>query len=149
MSVTSSRTGSWSSTTSSLQPTLSNTQYDSYDLESRAIEILTSLANSPHNTTSVSEHISPSIKFEHGDDLPIYSLQSYLARFSDISARFPGYCLDVKEACVDETQRKVWVRSEITGLPNGLIKERIDMLTFDNEGILVGSFDHMKVKRRF
>ncbi|KAJ9651930.1 hypothetical protein H2198_008826 [Neophaeococcomyces mojaviensis] len=148
MSVLSSRSNSWSSTTSSLNQVSSNTRFDPYNLQARATTILTSLANSPHNFSSVSQHISPSIKFEHGDDDPIYSLQSYLGRFSDISARYPGYHLDVKEACVDEMQRKVWVRSEVTGLPGGMVKERIDMLTFDDQGILVGSVDYMKIKRR-
>lgn len=152
MSVMSSRSNSWSSvqsTASSLRPVTSNTRYDPYDLSSKATKILTLLANSPHAAASVARHISPVIKYEHCDDEPVYSLESYLGRFSDVSVRFPEYHLDVKEACVDEIQRKVWVRSEVTGLPGGIIKERVDMLTFDDQGILVGSVDHMRIKRRY
>ena len=62
--------------------------------------------------------------------------------------RHPGFCLAILEACVDEVQRKVWVRSEIRGLPGGMVKESIDMLTFDEHGVPVSSVDEQKVRRR-
>ena len=55
----------------------------------------------------------------------------------------------VKEACVDEIQQKVWVRSEISGFPGGVIEESVDMLYFDDQGILVGSVDCQRVKKRY
>lgn len=150
MSTMSSRSNSWasiSSTTSSLSPMRS--RYNPYDLEARAAKILTTLANQPKHAASVSQHISPHIKVEHGDDSPEYSLERYLSRFSNTLSRCPDCHLEIKEACVDEMQRKVWVQSEVTGYPNGIVKERVDMLSFDENGILVGSIDHHKVKRRW
>lgn len=150
MSALSSRSNSWSSfssTSSSLSP--ARFRCDPYELETRATKILASLANNTSNVDLVSQYISPQIKVEHGDGDPVYSLQKYLTRFSDASARNPGLYLDIKEACVDEMQRKVWVRSEITGLPDGAIKERVDMLTFDEQGVLVGSIDHQRIRRRY
>lgn len=150
MSALSSRSSSWSSMSSrfsSLTPVRS--RYDPYDLESRATKILKTLVSSPNTAASIAQQISPTIQFEHGDDDPVYSLQKYLSRFSDASARYPQMQLDVKEACVDEIQRKVWVRSEVTGLPDGMIKERVDMLYFDEQGVLVRSVDHQRIKRRW
>lgn len=97
----------------------------------------------------MAQHISPHIKVEHGDDSPVYSLKRYLSRFSDASAKYPMLRLSIQEACADELQRKVWVRSEITGLPGGAVKERIDMLTFDEHGMLVGSIDYQRLRRRW
>jgi len=152
MSLTtmSSRSNSWASISSG-SPPLSpvRSRNDSCDLESRAIKILTALANNTSNADLISQHISPQIKVDRGDDDPVYSLQQYLSRFSAASARYPHLHLDIKEACVDELQRKVWVRSEITGLPGGAVKERVDMLTFDQQGVLVGSIDHQRVRRRY
>ena len=144
------RSNSWSSISSrpsSVSPVRS--RYDTYDLQSRAIKILTALANNTSNAEIILQHISPQIKVEHGDDDPVYSLQKYLSRFSAASVRYPDLYFDIKEACVDDLQRKVWVRSEITGLPGGVVKERIDMLKFDEQGVLVGSIDHQVVRRRY
>lgn len=153
MYTLSSRSSSHSSTysASSASSTLSpvRSRYDPYNLESRATRILTSLANSPSSTDLSSLRISPTVKVEHNDGSPVYSFQTYVSRFSDAVSRSPNFHLDVKEACVDEIQRKVWVRSEISGLPGGVIKESIDMLYFDEQGVLVGSIDHQKVKRRY
>jgi len=144
------RSNSWSSDSSapsSFSPVRSG--YSSYDLESRATEILKSLANNTSNAEQISRHISPHIKVEHGEEDPVYSVEKYLLKFSDASARCPNLHLDIKEACVDESQRKVWIWSEITGLPGGTVKERVDMLTFDEQGVLVGSIDHQRVRRRY
>lgn len=50
---------------------------------------------------------------------------------------------------MDELQRKVWVRSEISGYPGGVVKESVDMLFFDEDGMLVKGIDYQKVKRRW
>ncbi|KAK5088518.1 hypothetical protein LTR05_002738 [Lithohypha guttulata] len=149
MPAMSSRTNSWSSvssTSSSVSP--ATTSYVCYDLEFRATQILTSLAQNPSDLSTL-DLISPNIKVEHGDQAPVYSIERYISRFTIAGAQHPDLKLEIKEACVDEIQRKVWVRSEISGLPDDVVKERIDMLSFDNHGILVGSIDHQKVKRRW
>lgn len=150
MSQMSTRSSSWSSVSSrSSSSSPVRSRYDPYDLETRATRILRTLVTSPDTAASVTQQISSEIQFEHGDDAPVYSLQRYLSRFSDASARNPKMQFDIKEACVDEIQRKVWVRSEVTGLTDGLIKERIDMLYFDEQGVLVRSIDHQRVRRRW
>lgn len=148
MSVMSSRSSSASSTssrTSSIGRMPSHLSYTPFDLETRATQILTSLAND-QCTKSVLPHISPMIQVEHNDNAPAYSLDSYLLRFASAG---PNVRLDVKEACVDELQRKVWVRSEISGFPNGVVKESFDMLFFDQDGVLVRGIDYQKIKRRW
>lgn len=62
--------------------------------------------------------------------------------------RAPDFHMHIREAVVDDRQRKVWVRSEITGLPAGVVKESIDMLSFNEEGLLIKSEDCQRVKRR-
>lgn len=39
---------------------------------------------------------------------------------------------------------KVWVRSEISGLPDGIRKQSISMLSFNAEGELVSSVDFLR-----
>lgn len=120
-------------------------RYNPFDLESRATQILTSLANN-QCTTSVLPHISPLIQVEHNDNAPEYSIDSFISRFTEGGAHIR---LDVKEACVDEFQRKVWVRSEISGFADGIVKESVDMLFFDEDGILIRGIDYQKIKRRW
>lgn len=146
MSALSSRSNSSSSlmsASSMLSP--ASSRCSSLDLERKATKIIHVLANDPQNLSSVEKHISPHIKTEHGDEEPEYSMNCYLSRFSCTLA---GDChLVVKEACVDELQRKVWVRSEISH-PMGRIVDRVDMMLFDEMGVLVGSIDDSKVRRR-
>jgi hypothetical protein len=141
VSSRSSSSSSASSRTSSLGHIPS--RYTPFDLESRATHILTSLANNP---SSVLPHISPMIQVEHNDNDPVYSIDLYVSRFSSASSDIR---LDIKEACVDELQRKVWVRSEISGYPGGVVKESVDMLFFDEAGMLIKGIDYQKVKRRW
>lgn len=60
----------------------------------------------------------------------------------------PHLRVDIKEACVDETQHKVWVRSEVSGLPGGVRKESIDMMTFSEDGVLVGCLECRRILGR-
>jgi hypothetical protein len=75
------------------------------------------------------------------------SREAFLARFQAVIKRVPDYHVEISEAIVDDRQRKVWVRSEITGLPAGVRKESINMMTFNEEGILVKSEDCQRVRR--
>lgn len=140
----SSSTSTTSSRTSSLGRIPS--RYTPIDLESRATQILTSLANNSTDSSSVLPHISPLIQVEHNDAAPVYSVDSYVSRFSGLGS---DVRLDIKEACVDEVQRKVWVRSEISGFPGGVVKESVDMLFFDEDGMLVKGIDYQKIKRQW
>lgn len=71
-----------------------------------------------------------------------------MERFMASLDRAPDFHMHIREAVVDDRQRKVWVRSEITGLPAGVVKESIDMLSFNEEGLLIKSEDCQRVKRR-
>lgn len=144
VSAMSSRTNSWSSFSSSSSG--QSPRYDPYNLELRATKILTSLWSAP-TSKSILNLIAPNIKVEHGEEQPVYSVESYTSRFSKALARCPDLSFNIQEACVDEPQRKVWVRSEIS-VPGGMLKESIDMLYFDEHGMLVGSVDYQRARRR-
>lgn len=136
------------STTSSRTSSLGRIQppYTPINLESLATQILTSLTSTnPQDSSAILSHISPQILVEHNDLPPVSSIDTYISRFSGAGS---DVRLDVKEACVDEVQRKVWVRSEISGFPGGVVKESVDMLFFDEEGVLVRGIDWQRVKRR-
>lgn len=92
--------------------------------------------------------ISPEVVVQHDDEAPVTSLAAFLDGWQRLVSSIPDFHLEIREAIVDDRQRKVWVRSEITGLPAGMIKESIDMMTFDEEGVLVRSEDCQRVSRR-
>lgn len=102
------------------------------ELQAKAISALTSLYDS-HDSGS-SDIISPNIIIEHDafDDCPID-----LASWSSSLSSMPDLDVDVLEAAADESQRKVWVRSSVSGLPDGQSKQSVDVMTFDSEGMLV------------
>lgn len=92
--------------------------------------------------------ISPNVIVQHEDDEAVTSREAFLANYQAIIKEVPDFHMEIREAVVDDCQRKVWVRSEITGLPAGVIKESIDMMTFNEEGILVKSEDCQRVRKR-
>lgn len=104
------------------------------DLEVRAMIALTAL----YDTTESSSEawISPDISIEH-DDISSSTEPLTLSSWSESLSAMPTLELDIAEAIVDESQRKVWVRSSLYGLPNGGRKESVDVLSFDAEGLLV------------
>ncbi|KAJ9637490.1 uncharacterized protein PV06_04034 [Exophiala oligosperma] len=116
------------------------------DLSETARTILTTLSN-PGDFTSLDRFISANVMSQHEDEPPVFSRDAFMQDWADILRRMPGFQLNIKEACVDEQQHKVWVRSEITGLPGGMRKESIDMMTFDDDGLLVKSVDCQRVLR--
>ncbi|KIW16156.1 hypothetical protein PV08_06207 [Exophiala spinifera] len=117
------------------------------DLSARARTILTTLS-SARDFTSLNRFISANVTSQHEDEPPIFSRDAFIQDWVDILQRMPGFQLNIKEACVDEQQHKVWVLSEITGLPGGMRKESVDMMTFDDDGLLVKSVDCQRVLRR-
>ena len=125
----------------------STTSSDYTNLQYRATQILELLCNE-RDTESAVGMISPTVIVQHDDDVPVTSRTAFLDGFNDLINNVPEFHLDVLEAVVDDRQRKVWVRSEISGLPAGMIKESIDMMTFDEEGILIKSEDCQRVRRR-
>lgn len=117
------------------------------DLSETARTILTTLSN-PEDFTPLDRFISTNVVSQHEDEPPVFSRDAFMQDWGDILRRMPGFQLDIKEACVDEQQHKVWVRSEITGLPGGMRKESIDMMTFNDDGLLVKSVDCQRVLSR-
>jgi hypothetical protein len=118
---------------------------DTYvDLSGTARTILTTLCNS-RDFSQLNRYISPDVMSQHEDEPPSFSRDAFMQDWAAASHRVPGIQLDIKEACVDELQHKVWVRSEISGLPGGRRKESIDMMTFNEGGLLVKSVDCQRV----
>lgn len=118
-----------------------------FDLEARATSILTSLCNEPRDFAAASTYIDPYVTVQHEDNEPATGVEEFFQRWSEALDHLPDFHIEVKEACVDEIQRKVWVRSEIKGLPNGLVRESIDMMSFSENGMLTNNIDCQRVKR--
>lgn len=132
------------SSSSSISSTMSS---DYTNLQFRATQILQLLCNE-RETESVAPMISQNIVVQHDDSPPITSRMAFLDGWQGLMAEVPNFHLEIQEAIVDDRQRKVWVRSEITGLPAGMVKESIDMMTFDEDGMLVKSENCQRVRRR-
>lgn len=138
------RSVSMSSTTSS---TSSASQTD---LSSNARQILHTLCNDKDFSTSspIHSYVASNVIVQHEDNDPVKSRDALIFRWQSTLQNTPNFHLDIKEACVDEHQMKVWVRSEITGFPNGVRKESIDMMQFNEEGLLTSSYDCQRVMKR-
>ena len=120
---------------------------DYANLQFRATQILELLCNEREIQT-VAQMISPNVVVQHDDGPSVTSRAAFLDGWQGLMAEVPDFHLYIREAIVDDQQRKVWVRSEITGSPAGMIKESIDMMTFDEDGMLVKSEDCQRVRRR-
>lgn len=116
------------------------------DLSETAKVILHSLCHERDFTTAA-QLVSPSVIVQHEDNPPFVSRDAYFKGWTQKLQRTPSFNLQIKEACVDEVQRKVWVRSEISGLPNGIRKESIDMMCFDEDGLLSSTTDCQRIIR--
>lgn len=125
----------------------STTSSDYTNLQHRATQILELLCNE-RDAQSVVPMIAANVVVQHDDNAPVTSAAAFLDGWQRLIANVPNFHLEIREAVVDDRQRKVWVRSEITGLPAGMVKESIDMMTFDEEGMLIKSEDCQRVRRR-
>ena len=94
----------------------------------------------------MSDLIHPSITVQHDDDEPQDSRDAFFARWKANAAKCPNLHLQIHEAVPDYSQRKVWVRGEIRGLAEGY-KEKIFMMTFNDEGLLVKADDYYRKRR--
>ena len=99
------------------------------DLRSTALLILHSLCNSKE-ASAAAPYLHPSVSAQHDDNEPTSSRDSFLEAWEHTSAAWPDLHAEVQEAVVDESQSKVWVLSELSGLPNGIVKTSVDMMTF-------------------
>lgn len=146
-SQTSSRSHSFASTTSSNS---NNNMMQNNTTETLSATARTILSSSTYSTetqiSNLSQYLSPQIQTQHNDDPPqLTTRETYLTSHLDRIKSLPeSYRLDVQETCVDESQMKVWVRSEISGLPDGVRKQSISMLSFNAEGELVSSVDFLR-----
>src|SRR5271155_310196 len=114
-------------------------------LDERARRILC-LCNE-HDFASASELIHPAVIVQHDEDRPHPSMAAFLDTWKFAATTMPDFEMHIREAAADEQQRKVWVRSEIRGFPSGVVKEIIDMMTFNEEGLLIRNEDCQRVKR--
>lgn len=115
------------------------------DLDQRACDILNLLWNK-RDFKSASQLIHPLVAVQHDDDIPQVSREALVARWRNLATRHPQSHMEIHEAVLDETQRKVWVRGEIRGLSEGY-KEKIYMMTFDDAGLLIKSDDYYRKRR--
>jgi hypothetical protein len=114
------------------------------DLHARALLLLSLLyANdfsSDAPTPVLNELIHPSAVFEveHFDasTSKINSRDEYLQGWSSKCQSLGDISSRIRECCVDESQRKVWVVNELT-VGGKMRKESVDMLTFDDKGKMV------------
>ena len=130
---------------SSSSSTSATTSSDYTNLQYRARNILELLCNE-RDTESVVQMISPNVVVQHDDNAPVTSRTAFVDGFKDTLAGIPDFHIEIREAVVDDQQRKVWVRSEIRGLPAGMV-DSIDMMTFNEEGLLVRIEDCQRVRR--
>jgi len=120
------------------------------DLSRKATEILTLLYKTPSqdlNMDNVSRYIAPQATFQHDEDAAVVASREQVVKMlRRQSEKKKQVEVQVKEACVDEQQRKVWVLSEVT--VGKVRKESVDMMQFDEDGLLVGCADWERVVKR-
>ena len=113
------------------------------DLHARALLLLSLLYTHSISQSSsvINDLIHPACTFEveHFDasTSKIDSREEYLHHWTHKVAKLGQISSRVRECCVDEGQRKVWVVNEIVVGEERKGKESVDMLTFDEEGLLV------------
>ena len=136
-------------TSSSLSSSPSSSSHSSpapsLDLHALSLSLLNTIYNQ-HNLRLASRSIHPACHVEHElshFETPSYfnSRDGWLGHLQNKCTRFPGLKLRTKECAVDERQRKVWVVSDVMhGLEEDgerVRKEKVDMLSWDEEGLLV------------
>ncbi|KZF25492.1 hypothetical protein L228DRAFT_77670 [Xylona heveae TC161] len=130
---------------------ISRTLYPSYEmavstpeeLRARAVKIMQLLFNKKDLET-VSFFIHEQSEFYHDDRPPVFGRAAFLAGWEKACKFMPDFQLDIINSVVDG--RRVWLFSEISGLPNGVKKDSIDMMTFDETGLLIRSKDVQRIK---
>lgn len=123
-----------------------------HDLRTTALHILHCLRNTK-NVSTATPYLHPSVSVQHDENEPTVSRENNLNRWASISAAWPELQAEVQEAVVDESQSKVWVLSELSGLPDGMVKTSVDMLTFEQceqtgRWVCVKCADVQRVARR-
>jgi hypothetical protein len=122
---------------------------DTPDLQSLALDLLDILYNT-HDLSRASTMIHPNVTLTHNDSPITFgsagSREAYLEHWRARVQKFgPGLKAHFREAVVDESQRKVWCVGEVT--VGKRRKESVDMLSFDEQGRLVGEEDWVRVIR--
>ena len=113
-------------------------------MDEQACDILNMVYNDKDHS-AVSDLIHPAIISQHDDDIPQSSREALMKRWNGLS-QYPNLHLTIHEAVPDYTQQKVWVRGEVRGMNEGY-KEKIFMMTFDNDGLLVKTDDYYRKRR--
>ena len=117
----------------------------SIDLHARALLLLSLLYTSTFSVDTpipvINDLIHPACTFEveHFDasTSTINSRDEYLKGWSEKVQRLGDITSRVRECCVDEGQRKVWVVNEMIIGGGEMRKESVDMLTFNTDGKMV------------
>ena len=89
-------------------------------------------------------YLSPDMEQYHDDREPIRGSETFLAGFKKMATQIaPGFHIEILDAVAQG--QKVWIFVRISGLPNGLVKEGIDMTTWSEDGKLLLSRDCQRV----
>jgi hypothetical protein len=138
-----------SSSTDSSSSSGSQSPIHAVDLHERAISLLDILYNK-HDLRAAAPLIHPNVTTSHNDDATLHNRDEFLAYWARRTKKVPGLRAKCRECAVDEAQRKVWVVSELYTKPGeeGRRRESVDMLWFDEEGVLIGESDWVRCVRR-
>lgn len=110
-----------------------------------------SASSSPTSTPNKAlSYISPTASIQHNDSEPTFSSDAFFENWTALLNSAPGpdsLRCEIKETCVDEDQRKVWVLSEVQIRDEEgrwRRKSSVDMLRFDESGVCVESVDWVR-----
>lgn len=109
----------------------------SLDLKAHAIAALDEICNK-RDFEKATTYLDPDM-IQYHDDSTIKGAETFINTFKQILQHVPDFHLKVIDAVVEGN--KVWVFSKISGLPNGDVKDSVDMLHFNDEGKLVMAKD--------
>lgn len=113
-------------------------------LKSRAKTIMEGLVNDHSDPTfpKLAPLIDASAVFTHSD-WPGNERDALFKFLSGLTAEMPRFHVEIKDmiAEFDETGGQVWIFSRITGGPEGDEVDSVDMMVFNDQGILIRSKD--------
>ena len=114
-------------------------------LKDRATKIMDFLVNSRDDSTSVRPLIHPTAKFEHDDHPAFHDREILFNIFKQVHTAAPDMrckILDcIAEVNDDGKSGRAWVFTEISNGMAGRSVASVDMMTFDEQGMLVASKD--------
>ena len=112
------------------------------DLKAHAIELLNIWCNEKDIGKGI-PYLHPSVTQIHDDEPPIQGADTFVARWKEFLKFVPDFKMDIKD--VIQEGNRVWIFSRISGLPDGVVKDSVDMTVFDEDGKLLHTKDVQRV----